>query len=107
MGRKCSVYDCVNNSSRHFSKSFYSFPRDSETCLAWVKFCGCKDLELVFFSQGPWGLDKYKVCSDHFAPESFRNTYQKDKGLLFGAKPVYPAHLWKETVGEYIIYHLT
>ncbi|KXJ62438.1 uncharacterized protein LOC109415311 [Aedes albopictus] len=106
MGRKCAVNDCINNNSKHISKSFYGFPRDSETCLAWVKFCGTKELELVFFSQGPEGLQKLKMCSDHFGPESFRNFHLKDKGLVNGAKPVFPAHRFKETVGEYVIYHL-
>ncbi|XP_062551825.1 uncharacterized protein LOC134216724 [Armigeres subalbatus] len=106
MGRKCSVNDCINNVSRNISKSFYGFPKDSETCLMWVKFCGCKDLERIFFSDGPSGLCKRRICSDHFATESFRNAQLLDRGILAGAVPVYPAHQRKEVVGEFVIFHL-
>lgn len=58
----CAVYGCFNISScksKHYKANvcFYSFPKDTESCNKWIKFCS---------RDGQINVKNARICSEHF-----------------------------------------
>ncbi|XP_062541265.1 uncharacterized protein LOC134209285 [Armigeres subalbatus] len=103
MGRKCEFYFCGNHQGipgKLGKVSFYSFPKNQALCSLWVESCNSPEASDAFKSQGYHAFLNKKLCSDHFSLSSFRDSTNKNKGLVAGAVPSSRAKIGFENLSE-------
>uniref|UniRef100_A0A8D9BLQ3 THAP-type domain-containing protein n=1 Tax=Cacopsylla melanoneura TaxID=428564 RepID=A0A8D9BLQ3_9HEMI len=74
----CAVFGCFNVSSNKKFKSnisFYSFPKNSDTCSKWINFC-CRE--------GKINIKYARICSEHFET---KHRYWQMQHQILGYSP--------------------
>lgn len=83
---RCCVISCLNKRSEKQFK-FFKFPSDPSLCLQWVEFCHCPETTERFASGGPFALQKFVICSEHFDTSDIKDT-TNGPSLLQEAVPI-------------------
>lgn len=82
----CSVVSCLNRKRDKQFKFFY-FPSDPDICSQWVEFCHCPEISDRLLNNGPYGLSKFVICSEHFDPSIVCDVVQRKNAFPTSAVP--------------------
>ncbi|XP_062551496.1 uncharacterized protein LOC134216665 [Armigeres subalbatus] len=82
----CSVVSCLN-SKRDKQFKFFNFPSDPDICSQWVQFCHCPEISDRLLNNGPYGLTKFVICSEHFDPNVVCDVVHRKLPLPASAVP--------------------